>query len=292
MHTIGRGALRYNQDPAGYADLRKRVAGAIETLGAGASGGASRPGEGSMTRSAVQVLIDDMTTPNAVRPHGIDADWAKGPRIGQGDTWPAGWTCATQWGQIYFASEGSPAVNVRIQVREPAYWVLSRRDGRWHRLQYAVTPEGAAYREDFANDENVAADARKEPDGSVSVRLLPGHNYHFWPSNPGRVAVEVADVGGQVAVFYARLVVDDPRKADDRPRARLIGSCGGDHWRALGVPWKADWSNNGDWAIGRFKPLTPEWQAFTACSLPADAVRRTPPPVSLEPAFDRPKRPR
>jgi len=237
-----------------------------------------------MKGEVVQLLIDDMTIPNAVKPHGIEgADWATGPRIGQGDRWPEGWTCATQWGQIYFASDGSPAVNVRVAIREPAYWILSRRNGKWQRVQYSVRPEGAAYREDFANDDSVSADVRQEPDGSVSIRLIPGHNYHFWPSDPGRVSVDVTDVAGQASVFYARLLVDDPAKPDDRGQARLIGSCGGDHWRAHGVPWKADWSNNGDWAIGRFKLLTSEWQACTACTVPADALRRNPPPVSLRP---------
>jgi len=234
-----------------------------------------------MARRVVQVLIEDMTIPNATRPHGIEgADWAKGPRIGMGDRWPEGWTCALMWGQVYLASEGSPATNVRVAIREPAYWILGRQTGRWTRVQYTVEPEGAAYREDFANDENARADVRKEPDGSVSVRLLPGYNYHFWPK-AARVAVDPADVAGQVSLFFARLVLDDPAKPDDRDRARLIASCGGDHWRAPDSRWKADWSNNGDWAIGRFKLVTKEWTVFTGTNADADLLRKNPPPLKL-----------
>ena len=229
-----------------------------------------------------KIFVEDMTIPNAIKPHGIEgADWARGPRVGQGDTWPEGWTCGTMWGQIYFASDGSPATNVRVQIRETSYWILSRQDGRWKRVQHSVTPEGSAYREDFVNDENLAADARREPDGSVSIKLVPGHNYHFWPSEPGRVTVDTSDVAGQASMFLARLVIDDPAKPDDRDKARLIGSCGGDHWRAHGAPWKSDWSNNGDWAIGRFKLVTTKWQPFTACTLPPESIRRNHPPLSL-----------
>ena len=242
-----------------------------------------------MTAETVRVLIEDMSTPNAIRPHGIEgANWAGKPRIGMGDTWPEGWTCALMWGQIYLASEGNPATNVRVAIREPSYWILGRKSGAWTRVQHTIQPEGAAYREDFVNDENTPGDARNEPDGSLSIRLLPGHNYHFWPKM-NRVTVDPGDVAGQISVFFARLVVDDIAKPDDRSRARLIGSCGGDHWRAQDSRWKSDWSNNGDWAIGRFKLLTPEWQAFTACSVPADALRRNPPPLVLRPAFEGPK---
>jgi hypothetical protein len=231
---------------------------------------------------AGRIFAEDMTIPNAIKPHGIEgADWAGKARVGQGDKWPEGWNCGTMWGQIYLASDGSPATNVRVQIRETSYWILGRRDGKWRLVQYSITPEGAAYREDFSNDENTAADTRREADGSLSVRLFPGHNYHFWPSNPGRVTVDTDDVAGQASAFLARLVVDDPGKPDDRDRARLIGSCGGDHWRAPGAQWKADWSNNGDWAIGRFKPVTPEWQAFTATTLSPEAVLANPPPLEL-----------
>jgi hypothetical protein len=229
-----------------------------------------------------RIFAEDMTIPNAVKPHGIEgADWASGPRVGQGDTWPKGWTCGIMWGQIYHASDGSPAANVRVQIRDTSYWILSRKDGKWRRVQHSTTPEGAAYREDFVNDENAPADVRMESDGSVSVRLVPGYNYHFWPSSPGRVTVDTADVAGQASAFFARLVVDDPAKPDDLAQARLIGSCGGDHWRDQSAQWKADWSNNGDWAIGRFKLLTPEWQVFTATALSPDAVLRNPPPLEL-----------
>jgi hypothetical protein len=224
-----------------------------------------------------QLFIDDMNIPNAVKPMGIRADWASKPRVGLKQI-PEGWSTAIMWGQIYAGQPGNPAQNVRVQIRDCALWMLSRKDGSWHLLSHAVTSEGAAYREDFAGDVSIPAAVRKESDGSIAVKLVAGHNYHFWPAS-GRVAVVPADIEGMASCFFARLVVDDATKPDDRDQARLVGSCGGDYWRSTDAAWKSDYSNNGDWAIGRFKVLTKDWQPITCCTVGGDVLRTNPPPI-------------
>ena len=220
-----------------------------------------------------QLFLDDMTLPNPLRPVRIEYDWTHKPRLGAANILPEGWTHTTMWGQIYAGRPGNPAKNVRIQIRNCAQWVLSRRSGQWILLQHSVTPEGAWFNEDFKNNTHVPAPARTEPDGSLSVRLEPGYNYHFWPT-VGRQPVTGADLGGVASVFFARLVVDDPRLPDDVDEAVLIGSGGGDYWRSLEATWKADFSNNIDWGMGRFKRLTRNWQVFTACTYGPAVVHR------------------
>ncbi len=210
-----------------------------------------------------QLFIDDMSIPNAIRPTNIDYSWTYKPRVGSGNYLPKDWTHSTMWGQIYTGRPGNPARNVRVQIRDCAQWVLSRKTGRWQLTQHSVTPEGAAYAENFKENVHVPAVFRTEPDGSISVRLEPGYNYHFWP-NTGRAALEAEDIAGMASVFFARLVVDDPALPDDRDKALLIASGGGDYWRSSDAVWKSDWSNGHDWGMGRFKLLTNEWQAFTA----------------------------
>jgi hypothetical protein len=212
-----------------------------------------------------QLFIDDMTVPNAIRPVKIDYGWTYKPRVGSGNIIPKDWTHSMMWGQVYIGRPGNPARNVRVQIRDCAQWVLSRKTGKWALLQHSVAPEGAAYAEDFKEDANIPADVRSEPDGSASVLLKPGYNYHFWPEK-GRARVEPADIAGLATVFFARLVVNDPALPDDRDQALLIASCGGDYWRSLDAAWKSDWSNNHDWGMGRFKRLTKDWQPFTACT--------------------------
>jgi hypothetical protein len=220
-----------------------------------------------------KLFIDDMSIPNAILPAGISTGWAKKPRVGSGNLIPKGWTHSTMWGQIYLGKDGSPAKNVRVQVRDCALWVLSKKTGTWNQLQYSVTPEGGAYAENFKDDAHIPADMRKEADGSLSVKLIKGYNFHFWPIG-GRAKVEPADIAGMASVFFARLVVDAADQPDDRDNAVLLGSCGGDYWRNLDAQWKADWSSNNDWAIGRFKRITPEWQVFTGCTF-GDAIVHT-----------------
>ncbi len=212
-----------------------------------------------------QLFIDDMTISNAIRPVNIDYEWTFAPRVGSGNIIPKDWSHATMWGGIHTGRPGNPARNVRIQIRDCALWVLSRKTGQWKLLQHSVSPEGGAFAEDYKGNVNTAAAARTEADGSVSVRLEPGCAYHFWPST-GRAQIDPADIAGLASVFFARLVVDDPELPDDRGEAVLVGAAGGDYWRNLDAEWRADWSNNHDWAIGRIKRLTSQWQAFTGCT--------------------------
>jgi hypothetical protein len=209
-----------------------------------------------------QLFIDDMVIPNEVRPVKIDYSWTRKARVGSGNIIPEGWSHATMWGGIHEGRPGNRAKNVRVQVRDCALWVLSRKTGRWSLLQHSVAPEGAAFVEDYRGNINAPASTRTEADGSVSVRPEPGFSYHFWPSG-GRAQVDPNDIAGMASVFFARLVVDDPALPDDRADAVLVGSAGGDYWRDAHAEWKADWSNNHDWAIGRIKRVTAEWQPFT-----------------------------
>jgi hypothetical protein len=235
-----------------------------------------------------RLFIDDMTIANTVLPMGIEGGWGRKPRVGIGNVMPEGWNHTMMWGQIYAGRPGNPALNVRVQIRDCAVWMLSRKQGIWKLLNHNVTPDGHAYREDFKDDINIRADARKEADGSVAVKLVAGYNYHFWAKD-GRVAIDPADIAGMASCFFARLVVDDATKPDDRDQARIIGSCGGDYWRSMNATWKSDWSSNNDWAIGRFTLLTKEWQPITACTFGSDPFHqryaleaKNPPPPSFE----------
>ena len=231
----------------------------------------------------VQMLIDDMSLAHEAKPEGVPdtINWSAKPRIGAGSRIPAGWSCVTMWGQIYPAQGGDPSTNVRVEMRELSLCYLSKRTGKWVSLQHDPSLNGAAYRQDFANDEAIAADLQRQADGTVSVKLTPGRNFHFWPTKAGpfRATIDPTDIAALASGFKARLVTADPAKPDDRAKARLIGSCGGDFWRAMDSAWKADWSNNCDWALGRFRYLTGEWQVFTACTADAETIRTNPPPL-------------
>lgn len=183
------------------------------------------------------------------------------------------------WGQLYAQAGGSPAKNVRVQIANIEAWLLSKKSGRWSRVQQDTTVQGAAYREDFANDVNIPADIRRDADGSVAVKLASGYNYHFWPGS-GRIPIDPDDIAGVVTLVRARLVVDDPQSPDDRTQARLLLGMGGDYWLSLDSPWDANFQNNGDIAIGRMKWVTNDWQLFGMTTLDEEALRSNPPPIA------------
>jgi hypothetical protein len=216
------------------------------------------------TETPSAVLLGAMRWPHEARPHGLgdNVDWAQHPRIGMGRTIPAGWNAMTAWGQIYLAVEGSAAKNVRVQIRDMRAFMLRRSDHRWVTIQRSDVVEGGAYREDFAGDINVKPDIRPEPDGGISIRLLPGYNFHFWPST-GRAVLDPGDIGGFVVTYRARLILDDPRGPDDRDRARIVASVGGDYWQSRDARWD-QWKTNGDFAIGQFRLVRPAWRLVAA----------------------------
>lgn len=244
-------------------------------LPAAAPAGSDRP----RPERALEVLCDAMTGMHEARPHGVgdSVDWAKRPRIGAANTMPPGWNAFIAWGQVYAAADGNPATNARVHIREMQAFMLRKSTHTWTALHSSTVIEGAAYREDFAGDENKPADLRQEPDGAVSVLLSPGSNFHFWPKG-ARAILDPADLGGLAVVFRARLVRDRRDRGEDRRRARILAGAGGDYWQSPTAAWD-QWKTNADVAIGKFRFVTSDWRWFAAHTLSADALRANPPPV-------------
>lgn len=228
--------------------------------------------------NSIPTIIGDMQPPHEGAPHGVPKsyDWASGPRVGMGNN-PQRFKAMTAWGQVYEAATGNSASNTRIQVRDIKTYLLSKRDGKWHLLQSSRKVAGNAYREDFAGDLNKPADVRYEQDGSIAVKVAKGYNFHFW-CTCSKVAIDRNDIGGIFTTVQARLVVDNPRKPDDRAQARYLLSMGGDYWLNLTTKWD-DGTKNADIGIGKFKYVKNQWQAFNMTTLSPKDIRRNPPPI-------------
>ena len=231
------------------------------------------------TSDGIERIIADMTLPHEGKPHGVPAtyDWAGGPLLGRGND-ARGFRAMTAWGQLYRDADSPLSENTRVQIRNIQAYVLSRKAKRWRRVQNALLVEGAFFREDFADNVSFPADTRPEPDGSISVSLTQGCNYHFWPIT-GRVEIDPADLAGVYTTVEARLVVEDPRKPDNRHDARYVLSMGGDYWIDLIAPWSATDMNNAGIGVGRFRYVTGEWQSFHMITLNGEETRGKPPPL-------------
>jgi len=228
-------------------------------------------------QTTLDEIITDITLPHEGRPHGVPTtfDWGLKPRVGALEP-PAGWNAAIAWGQLYEWAGGNPATNTRVQIKDLEMYYLSKADRKWHLLQKSVGVDGNAYVEDFAGDVNKPADKRIEKDGSVSVKAGGGYNFHFW-SKLGRVKYPVNDVAGIYVTVKARLVVDKADLPDDRATAKYVMSVGGDWWQTMTIGWD-QWKTNADMGISRFRFVTPEWKSYNMCSVPADSLRKNPPP--------------
>ncbi len=228
--------------------------------------------------NSLNTLLSDMTLPGEALPHGIVGDWTAKPRLGAGVTPPNYMTAFMAWGQIYEASTGNPGANYRVNLRDMRTYALYKSDGKWHLIQASKGMQGSAYVENFAGDVHKPAGEKIEADGSISVRVGGGYNFHFWNST-GRTTLQPTNVSGLYTTFQARLIPDNPAKPDDRAACKIIGSMGGDWWRDLNAQWAADWSNNLDYAIGRFKFIGKPWQSYSAWAGDSAAFRSNPPPL-------------
>ncbi|MEJ2009107.1 MAG: hypothetical protein P8Z30_13295 [Acidobacteriota bacterium] len=244
---------------------RKRVslcfAQLLAILVAGCIAGSASQGKKLQTQhtqpiNSLQNVIDDMTLPHQGRPMGVpdSYDWSHGPVMGRGNHPPATWHAITAWGQLYVDAKGNPARNTRVEIRRMQTYILSKRDGKWHRVQNSEGVEGAAFREDFAKNISRKPDVRHEPDGSVSVTAGGGYNFHFWPTD-GRASIDPREVAGVFVTVEARLIVSNPNRPDDRSGARYLLSVGADYWVNRHAAWN-HFKTNDAVAMGRFKYVT------------------------------------
>ena len=232
------------------------------------------------TINSLQTIKNDMTLPHEGYPNGVSesAGWTYRPRVGEGNEPPEmDWSAMTAWGQVYIARGESHVQNVRFQLRNMQAWYLSKADGQWKKWQYNQDIRGDLYAESFEGNQNIPADIRDESanGGGISSVIEPGYNFHFWPAQ--RASMDPTDINGIWITAESRLIVDDPSSADNREQARLMLSVGGDYWQSLDAQWD-QWKTNRDFGIGRFKFITPEWQAFNLHTLTEEQLNTNPPP--------------
>lgn len=234
-------------------------------------------GASQTSGDVLQQIHEDMSLPHVAAPSGVPScyDWAAKPRIGMGHN-PEEFRAMVPWGQIYLPQTGYPARNTRVALRDlRAYW-LSKTDGKWRLWVASFEVGGAAYREDFVDDVSKPAETRIESDGSISVKLERGYNYHYW--TPDRVPIQHDDIAGVWVAGQARLVVDNPNLPDDRHRARILVGKGADYWLSTTAVWD-QFRTNSDIGIGRLRWVGRTWGWHHMTTLSLEELRRNPPPV-------------
>ena len=129
----------------------------------------------------------------------------------------------------------------------------------------------------FSGDSSFPPDVRTESDGTISVKVGGGYMFHLFPSR--RASFDPTDIGGWIAIFEGRLILDDPARPDDRSTAQLLAAAGADYWPST----TSDWGSAGAPSIadGKLKYVKPYWRWYAITSLSEAELDANPPPLQL-----------
>jgi hypothetical protein len=204
----------------------------------------------------------------------LSYDWALASRLGRGNQVPSGYGALTGWGQVFWAagSSSATAASQAVEIRGAQTFLCSGAGRQWQRVQQGGI-EGAAFRADFAGNDNVPAQITPLARGEVRVAFPAGRAFHYWPAQ-GRAALAGNEaVCGVMVVFQARVVAADgsPLPAGVAP-ALLIGG-GADYWASTTAPWN-QYQTNQDVGIGQLRRLGTQWRWYGLSTAAAADLQR------------------
>lgn len=196
---------------------------------------------------------------------GVPPEWSWGsqPDPGYGLTgFPAHWTqpAYTNWGVVGPAASGSPARNVRVQIRHLR--ADFKRNGSWYRAQFQASGFSGANYTDYSTNASSPADIRNLGSDGIAVKIInAGGHFHFYPNS--RVTF-YRDLQALVVAMEVRLIKDDPNGVDDLDQAKIYGVSAGDIYQSATAQWNGTVWVNGHAPIGRFRQITRNWRVITA----------------------------
>lgn len=156
-----------------------------------------------------------------------------------------------------FEAQGNAAVNTRIQVRNLRMYILSERTRKWSLVDTSTAPYTGLWKYPFVEaGDQTKAGVRKETTGGYSIKPVYPHFHHGY-GNPKPLA-EPADVRAVYIAMDFRLVVDDPKKPDDRAKARYVVNAGGDYYPGKGQTWGVNYAPG--IGGGRYLLATTQWR--------------------------------
>jgi hypothetical protein len=207
----------------------------------------------------LQRLSVPFGSPHEAVPAGVPPgfDWRERSKRDRGNAVPAGFRAFTGWAQAFWI-DGAPVGTQRLEVRHNQTLLCTWSDGqrRWQRVQKGEI-EGAAFRADFAGNDNVAAEVVAVAPGLARIGFGAGRAYHFWPRQ-GRVVLGGEPLCGMLALFEARAVAPDGRSLPAGTPATLLAGGGGDYWLDTTAPWDHYRTNIGV-GVGVLRRVGAEW---------------------------------
>ncbi|MEH2316941.1 hypothetical protein [Nostoc sp.] len=200
--------------------------------------------------------------------------------------------------QVYNACTGpntrKSMPNARIELTDIVVDYYSISQNTWVRaVKQAVS--GAAFAEEFVNNQATGADYRDEAQGHKSVRSgignaadnaggttgrsvedgPVGYNFHGFAD---RFNITWSDVKAVVVSQAMRCIPHQGTDLNDCKKFGYIANVGIDSWATTTSPFDG-FVTHGGVSGGRFKPVTTDWQIFTNYTGPKGFTGITPPPM-------------
>ncbi|MFN9745003.1 MAG: hypothetical protein ACK57B_05095 [Betaproteobacteria bacterium] len=224
--------------------------------------------------SRLQFIFAPFGSPHEALPAGVPPgfDWRERSKRDNGYAVPAGFTAFTGWAQAFWI-DGAPVGTQRLEIRQNQTLICTWNSGRrqWQRVQRGDI-EGAAFRADFAGNENVPAEVLQVMPGQARIGFGAGRAYHFWP-HQGRIVLGSQPLCGVLALFEARAVTPDGRSLPAGAASTLLAGGGADFWLNTAAPWDNYRTNIGV-GVGVLRRVGPSWEWHGMGTADADSLEQ------------------
>lgn len=195
-------------------------------------------------------------------PAGVPAgyDWRERGQVHAGLTVPTGFYAFIGWAQAFWI-EGAQVGQQSLEIRQmqTLLCVMGSGGPQWHRLQQGEI-EGASFRADYANNENVPAVVEQADNGYIRISFPSEWAYHFW-SKQGRITMTNAPLCGLLVLWQARAVMTDGQATPDGTAPSILIGGGADYWLNTSVAWD-QYRTNASVGVGRLRRVHPDWRWF------------------------------
>jgi len=267
--SVARTVIRVKHKRLRVAGKLSRTTKVVSSLPVETAAGATNAGLGAL-------LASDMNTPSELRPT-LTNNWADQPLKRAFPPNPK-FGAMTAWGVLDNARSGNPQPNAKVQIASIDTWLFIKSSRAWVRIQAeAGLTDGHFYTNSF-DGATLPAQQVVSAYGGAAIGSIPqGFNFHFFPRS-GRTAFRAGDIGAMIVMVRARLQPGTYDPARALPAYTLCASA--DWWVSTNAPWMADYSNNQDAGIGRFKRVDKDMRLYTMSAgdlstLPPVAIANT-----------------
>ncbi len=214
-----------------------------------------------MPAEQVSDIARPFGTPHEALADGVPLsyDWARASRLGRGNQVPSGYAALTGWGQVFWAA-GSSGSGQAVELKDSQTYLCTGSSRQWQRVQQGGI-EGAAFRADFAGNENVPATVTQLAEGHLRIGFPAGRAFHYWPRQ-GRAALASGEsVCGVLVVFQARVVAADGSALPANTQPALLIGGGADYWASTTAAWN-QYQTNQDVGIGQLRRIGRDWRWY------------------------------